>query len=82
MRLALGDFEGYRKACEDLLERFGQTDDLHTANVVAWTLTVVPNATIEFDFHPCGWLRKRSPAIRRTSPTSVRSGRPLPRRPV
>ncbi len=49
VRLAVGDFEGYRKACEDLLERFGQTDDPKTANTVAWILTVIPNATTEFD---------------------------------
>jgi len=49
VRLAVGDSKGYRKACEDLLERFGQTDDPDTAHSVAWTLTVVPNATTDFD---------------------------------
>ena len=75
VRLAVGDSKGYRKACEDLLERFGQTEDPGTANIVAWTLTVVPNATTDFD-RPLRLAEKAIAALRRTSPTSVHSGPP------
>src|SRR5262249_43243289 len=38
-----GDTEGHRKACQALLERFGQTDGAETINRVAWTCVRVPN---------------------------------------
>ena len=49
VQLAQGDSKGYRKACEELLERLGQTDDPVTANCVAWTLSIAPDATTNLD---------------------------------
>jgi WD40 repeat protein/tetratricopeptide (TPR) repeat protein len=36
LRLAVGDGEGYRRACADMLERFGNTESPKIANNVAW----------------------------------------------
>jgi tetratricopeptide (TPR) repeat protein len=38
--LRADDEEGYRVACNGLLDAFGQTDDGRTANTVAWTCSI------------------------------------------
>jgi Flp pilus assembly protein TadD len=43
-RLARGDAEGYRTACAGLLQRFGASTDIPTANLVAWTCALAPDA--------------------------------------
>jgi Flp pilus assembly protein TadD len=42
--LTAGDGAGYRRACGELLDRFGQTRDLDVANGVAWACAVGPGA--------------------------------------
>jgi tetratricopeptide (TPR) repeat protein len=41
---AAGDIAGHRKACADLLQKFGQTDDPQIANSVAWCCVRVVGA--------------------------------------
>jgi Flp pilus assembly protein TadD len=43
-RLARGDAEGYRTACAGLLQRFGASTDFQTANLVAWSCALAPDA--------------------------------------
>jgi WD40 repeat protein/tetratricopeptide (TPR) repeat protein len=43
-RLARRDAEGYRTACAGVLQRFGATSDFPTANLVAWTCALAPDA--------------------------------------
>jgi tetratricopeptide (TPR) repeat protein len=43
-RLAGGDAQGYRTACAGLLQRFGASTDILTANWVAWTCALAPDA--------------------------------------
>lgn len=47
IQLQHDDTDGYRDTCRRLLERFGQTDDPKTANVVAWTCVLVPGAVTD-----------------------------------
>jgi tetratricopeptide (TPR) repeat protein len=42
--LQQGDQEGYRKACAAMVERFGKTTDVWTANGVAWACALQPSA--------------------------------------
>jgi WD40 repeat protein/tetratricopeptide (TPR) repeat protein len=44
LRLRGGDVAGYRKACAQLLKRFGETDDADTAERVARTLCLLDGA--------------------------------------
>jgi WD40 repeat protein/tetratricopeptide (TPR) repeat protein len=44
LRLAAGDLDGYRKSCQRMARRFGDTDDPATSNLVAWTCAVGPDA--------------------------------------
>jgi eukaryotic-like serine/threonine-protein kinase len=44
LRLGVGDEEGYRRACADLLERFGKTENPKIANNVAWVCSYAPDA--------------------------------------
>jgi WD40 repeat protein/tetratricopeptide (TPR) repeat protein len=46
-RLMSGDPNGYRSACADLLARFGNTKNYATANIVAWTCTLAPDAVAD-----------------------------------
>jgi len=43
--LATGDQKGYRKTCREMLARFGASNDLLTANSIAWTCSLAPDAT-------------------------------------
>src|SRR5262249_7314365 len=42
-----GDIDGYRRACTRLLRDFGQTDDPHRADTVAWTCILAPEAVAD-----------------------------------
>jgi tetratricopeptide (TPR) repeat protein len=44
VRLQLGDLEGYRRACRELLSRFGQTNDPMIAARTAQACLLLPNA--------------------------------------
>jgi serine/threonine protein kinase/Tfp pilus assembly protein PilF len=46
-RLGAGDTKGYRAACADTLDRFGQTDDPTTALWVTWGCVVAPDAVAD-----------------------------------
>jgi tetratricopeptide (TPR) repeat protein len=46
-RLARGDAEGYRAACAGLLQRFGASTDTPTADWVAWTCALAPDAVAD-----------------------------------
>ena len=48
VRLASGDTNGYRQSCASLLERLGKTKDPETANEVAWTCELAPNAVTDY----------------------------------
>jgi tetratricopeptide (TPR) repeat protein len=45
--LALGDQAGLRRACSDLLDRFGTTSDPHIANTGAWCCLLGPDAVAD-----------------------------------
>jgi tetratricopeptide (TPR) repeat protein len=44
LRLQLGDVEGYRRACRQMLERFGQTKEAYVADRTAKTCLLMPDA--------------------------------------
>ncbi|HZT43228.1 MAG TPA: AAA-like domain-containing protein [Chthonomonadaceae bacterium] len=44
VQLALGDTEGYHKTCAETIARFGATQDVGTANMVAWVCAIGPAA--------------------------------------
>jgi tetratricopeptide (TPR) repeat protein len=44
VRLQLGDVEGYRRACRQMLTRFGRTKDLYIADKTAKTCLLAPDA--------------------------------------
>jgi tetratricopeptide (TPR) repeat protein len=46
--LGAGDMESYRIACDQMLERFGQTESPAAANWVAWTCALAPDAVADF----------------------------------
>jgi tetratricopeptide (TPR) repeat protein len=60
--LAAGDAGGYRRACTELLDRFGRTEDMDVANSVAWTCAVAPGASA--DLGPAVRLAERAVAAR------------------
>jgi serine/threonine protein kinase/WD40 repeat protein/tetratricopeptide (TPR) repeat protein len=43
-RLGVADLPGHRRACADMLQRFGRTDKPDVAHWVAWTLVLAPDA--------------------------------------
>jgi tetratricopeptide (TPR) repeat protein len=45
--MAAGDGPGLRRACAELLDRFGTTDDPVTANRVAWLCSLAPGAVTD-----------------------------------
>jgi tetratricopeptide (TPR) repeat protein len=51
VRLQWKGMSEYRAFCRELLERLGQTKDADTANGIAWTCCLVPEAVA--DFRPC-----------------------------
>jgi serine/threonine protein kinase/Flp pilus assembly protein TadD len=58
LRLYLGDADGYRQACGELLARFGSNDDPQIAERIAKTLMLRPDAS--GDFEPAKRLVARS----------------------
>jgi hypothetical protein len=44
-----GDRAGVRRACEDLLKRFGKTTDPAQANSVAWYCVLAPDAVADYE---------------------------------
>jgi formylglycine-generating enzyme required for sulfatase activity/tetratricopeptide (TPR) repeat protein len=44
LRLQVGDVEGYRRDCREMLARFGDTEDLSVANMTAKTCLLSPDA--------------------------------------
>jgi eukaryotic-like serine/threonine-protein kinase len=48
-RLQLGDVDGYRQCCADLLKRFGRTDRPEQANDAAWACALAPAAVHKLD---------------------------------
>src|SRR5262249_13695372 len=42
--LRVGDIKGYRQACKEMIERFGQTKHPIVAHRVAWTCLLLPDA--------------------------------------
>jgi tetratricopeptide (TPR) repeat protein len=44
-----GNKAGVRRACEDLLRRFGSTTDPVQANAVAWSCVMAPDAVADFE---------------------------------
>jgi tetratricopeptide (TPR) repeat protein len=47
LRLAVGDTKGYRRACADMVERFGRTENLKAANNTAWVCAYAPDAVTD-----------------------------------
>jgi tetratricopeptide (TPR) repeat protein len=47
--LFTGDHDGYRRACRELLTRFGKSNDLKTLNTVAWTCLQAPGTSGELE---------------------------------
>jgi tetratricopeptide (TPR) repeat protein len=47
MHLGAGNRDGYRKACADMLNRFAKTEDPVTAQWVAWTCALAPEAVAD-----------------------------------
>jgi tetratricopeptide (TPR) repeat protein len=48
-RLALGDQEGYRETCADMLDKFGETENSLIASFVAWTCALAPDAVEDYE---------------------------------
>jgi tetratricopeptide (TPR) repeat protein len=48
-RLGNRDGNGFRKACADLLQRFGDTSSAETANLTAWTCLLIPDVVSDKD---------------------------------
>jgi tetratricopeptide (TPR) repeat protein len=57
LRLHLGDIDGYRRVCREMLARFGQTDNPNIAERVAKTCLLAPDAVS--DFRPVLQLAER-----------------------
>jgi Flp pilus assembly protein TadD len=47
LRLHLGDREGYRNTCEQMLERFDKTEDRSTSQIVLHACTLAPGAVAD-----------------------------------
>ena len=47
LQLALDEVAGYRRACAEMLERFGEKDDTYAADLVAWTWANGPHSAGE-----------------------------------
>jgi tetratricopeptide (TPR) repeat protein len=46
-QLAVGDAQGYRKTCADMLQRMGNTEKPGDANTMAWMCVLIPNAVTD-----------------------------------
>jgi tetratricopeptide (TPR) repeat protein len=49
LRLQTGDVEGYRRACREMLQRFGNTDNRAVAEQTAKTCSLIPDAVGQFE---------------------------------
>jgi serine/threonine protein kinase/tetratricopeptide (TPR) repeat protein len=49
LRLQIGDGEGYRRACREMLDRFGNTDNPAVAEQTAITCSLAPEAVIHVE---------------------------------
>jgi serine/threonine protein kinase/predicted Zn-dependent protease len=49
LRLQTGDLKGYRRACREMLERFGNTDNPAVAEQTAKTCSLIPDAVSQFE---------------------------------
>lgn len=58
VQVAAEDNEAYRVTCQQMLNNFGHTTDTHTANAIAWTVAIAPDATD--DYRPFIELAKRA----------------------
>jgi tetratricopeptide (TPR) repeat protein len=47
LRLKAGDLDGYRKACAELVARFGSDGDRETVNFIAWSCALGPDAVAD-----------------------------------
>ena len=47
LRLDTGDAEGYRRTCQEMFTRFGQTDNAEIANWLAWTCSLAPDSRVD-----------------------------------
>jgi tetratricopeptide (TPR) repeat protein len=47
--LATGNVVGYREACHSMIEQFHETDDPATAQFVAWSCALAPNAVDDYE---------------------------------
>ena len=46
--LELGDRQGYRRGCAEMLDRFGKTDSPGVGNTVAWACALGPDAVTDY----------------------------------
>ena len=47
VQLAMEDIDGYRRECAELISQFGQTKDPKTADSLAWTCVLAPDAVAD-----------------------------------
>jgi len=47
--LAVGDHDGYRRACADMKQRFAQLEDPHGTNTLVYTCVLAPAAVADLD---------------------------------
>jgi serine/threonine protein kinase/predicted Zn-dependent protease len=62
LRLQIGDREGYRRACREMLDRFGNTDKPAVAEQTAKTCSLAPDAVSPFE--PVSKLADRAVKVR------------------
>jgi Flp pilus assembly protein TadD len=66
LRLEIGDVEGYRRACRDMLEKYGQTDNPTLALHIARTCLLAPDAAP--DLKPVVQLAERAVTATENNP--------------
>jgi tetratricopeptide (TPR) repeat protein len=48
VQLARSDVAGYRQSCAKLLTSFGDTDNVHNCNSIAWVCVLAPEAVVDY----------------------------------
>jgi tetratricopeptide (TPR) repeat protein len=62
LHATVGDFQGYRRTCRDMLKRFGDTDEAPTAERIAKACLLLPGALDAADFDRVQKLADRAVA--------------------
>ncbi|MCU0982731.1 MAG: tetratricopeptide repeat protein, partial [Pirellulaceae bacterium] len=75
-RLAAGKSGDYRKACAEMLQRFGQSEDAEVVHWATWTCTLAPDAVADWS-KPCVLAKKAAKSDPKSAQYALTQGASL-----